>query len=201
MKSQTVALASVLLALAAAVAALVLAAAPTSADSPELAPTITDARPSSAPNDLDTQIVITGTGFAAVPTVTLGANVLDEVGWVSSTTLTATVPWGLIPGSYPLTVANPGGEAGALTDAFTVTQGIGVFTTDGPYGGSIQDIYQKPGDPSKLFALAYGVGLFASENAGQSWELIYNEDGYCCEQGSLAFDAQNPDVIDGGTEP
>jgi photosystem II stability/assembly factor-like uncharacterized protein len=183
------------------VLAVLLCAADVVVASPAQAPTVDEVAPSSAPNDLDTTVVITGSGFVAMPTVILGTTQLDDVGWVSAERLTATVPWGLITGTYTLTVANPGGESGSLVDAFTVTQGIGVFTTDGPYGGSIQDIYQEPGNPSKLFALAYGVGLFASENAGQSWELIYNQDGYCCEQGSLAFDAQDPDVIYAGTEP
>jgi photosystem II stability/assembly factor-like uncharacterized protein len=190
-----------IVALACAAATTILIAGIAQADQPHAAPTVTEVSPSTAPNDLDTQIVITGTGFVAVPTVTLGTTVLDDVGWASTERLTATVPWGLITGTYTLSVTNPGGEVGSLTHAYTVTQGIGVFTTEGPYGGSIQEVYQKPDDPATLFALAWGVGLFASENAGQSWELIYNQDGYCCEQGSLAFDAQNPDVIYAGTEP
>ena len=49
---------------------------------------------------------------------------LTNVTWVNSTTLTATVPWGIDPGTYDLTVVNPDGSD-TMADAFTVTQGIG----------------------------------------------------------------------------
>ena len=101
------------------------------------APTVTAVDPASAPNDLDPPIVITGTGFTAGMTVTLGNTQLPDAGWVSSTTLTATVPWGLDPGVYTLTVTNPNGQSGSLTNAFTVMQGIGVWTSGGPYGGRV----------------------------------------------------------------
>ena len=47
-------------------------------------PIVTAVNPAVAPNDLDTPIVITGTGFTPVPTVTLGSTVLEDVGWVSA---------------------------------------------------------------------------------------------------------------------
>ena len=84
-----------------------------------LAPTVTALGPATTPNDLDTPIVISGTGFTTVPTVTLGDTLLDSVGWVSAERLTATVPWGMEPGVYTLTVENPGGEATYLSNAFT----------------------------------------------------------------------------------
>jgi hypothetical protein len=49
-------------------------------------------------------------------------------------TLTATVPWGLDPGVYTVTVANPGGESGILTYIFIVTHGIGVWASGGSGG-------------------------------------------------------------------
>ena len=60
-------------------------------------PTVTEVDPSAAPNDLDTLLVITGTGFISVPTVSLGSTVLEDVGWVSPELVTATIPWGLNP--------------------------------------------------------------------------------------------------------
>jgi hypothetical protein len=162
--------------------------------------TVTAVDPTVAPNDLDTPIIITGTGFTAElsgtlvitqPTAYLGATALEDVNWVSTTTLTATVPWGLITGTYTLTVSNPGGESSSLVDAFTVTQGIGVWTTDGPYGGYIVGIEKKPGTPTTIYALASNVGLFASEDAGGSWELIYKSEGST----DLVFDAQDPEVM------
>ena len=127
------------------------------AASPEQEPTIIEVDPSSAPNDLDTPIVITGTGFTAVPTVTLGSTVLEEVGWVSSATLTAIVPWGMDPGVYDLTVVNPGGESNDLPNAFTVTQGIGVWSASKFYGGEIKDIAINPNSPATLYAASEDV--------------------------------------------
>lgn len=107
---------------------------PALAASLDAAPTVTGVEPDSASNDLDTPIAITGTGFTAGATALLDGTSLDNVGWASSTRLTATVPWGLDPGVYTLTVVNPGGESGSLPNGFTVTQGFGVWTTGGRMG-------------------------------------------------------------------
>jgi photosystem II stability/assembly factor-like uncharacterized protein len=165
--------------------------------------TVTDVAPAAAPNDIDTPIVIHGTGFTAAlsgavvitaPTVTLGDEALPGVIWVNTTTLSATVPWGMGPQVYSLTVVNPDGISATLASAFTVTNGIGVFTTNGPYGGDIRDMYKKPGTPTTVYALVTQVGLFVSENAGERWELIYNGEGWCAGH-SFVFDAQDSDVI------
>ncbi len=158
------------------------------------APTVSEVSPSSAPNDLDATITITGTGFAAVPTITLGTNVLDEVGWVSAERLTATVPWGLAPGVYPLAVANPGGEANTLNDAFTVTQGIGVWATGGPYGGRVHQVVVNPVTPATAYAMVRTVGAFATFDGGDHWQLMLTAN----YPTRLTLDAQNPDVIYAG---
>ena len=166
--------------------------------------TVTDVAPAAAPNDIDTPIVIHGTGFTAalsgtvvitVPTVTLGDEALLGVIWVNTTTLSATVPWGMVPQVYTLTVVNPDGVSATLANAFTVTQGIGIFTTEGPYGGNIRDFYKKPGTPTTIYALVRDVGLFISENAGELWRLIYTGEDWATGQDSFVFDAQDPDVI------
>jgi photosystem II stability/assembly factor-like uncharacterized protein len=159
-----------------------------------LSPTVTGVDPTVAPNDLDTSIVITGTGFTAVPTVTLGSTLLDDVGWVSAERLTATVPWGLITGTYTISVINPGGESGSVADAFTVTQGIGVWTTDGPYGGDVLQVILNPVTPTTAYAVMFGVGVFASVDEGATWEPIMPADNPT----RIAFDAQDPDVIYAG---
>ena len=73
-----------------------------------ISPTVTAITPAAGPNDIDTPVVISGTDFAAVmsetvvltsPSVTLGSTALTNVTFISDTTLTATVPWGLNPGS------------------------------------------------------------------------------------------------------
>ena len=88
-------------------------------------PTVSTIIPASAPNDRDTPVVITGTGFAedgtTPPTVTLGTTQLTAVTFVTDTTLTATVPSGMTPGLYDLTVTNPDTGSVTLTAAFTVT--------------------------------------------------------------------------------
>jgi photosystem II stability/assembly factor-like uncharacterized protein len=163
-----------------------------------LSPTVTDVDPTVAPNDLDTPIVITGTGFSAElsgtlvitqPTAYLGDTSLEDVGWVSSATLKATVPWGMDPGVYTVTVTNPGGESGSLPDAFTVT--LGAWTTGGPYGGAIMGLVLHPVTPTTVYALASNAGVFASFDAAATWEpILLDATPYL-----LVFDAEDPEVM------
>ena len=153
--------------------------------------TVTAVDPAVAPNDLDTSIIISGTGFTAVPTVTLDSTVLDNIGWVSAEQVTATVPWGLEPGVYALTVVNPDGISDTLPNAFTVAEGLGQSDTGGPYGGMSVQLALKPDDSSTIYATMFGVGLFTSEDAAGSWEPIHDHDWPV----HLDFDSQNPDVL------
>lgn len=177
--------------LACAVALTILVAGVARAAQPRLAPVVTGISPTTAPNDLDTTITITGSGFAAVPTITLGSTQLDDVGWVSAGRLTATLPWGSDPGVYTLTITNPGGESGSLADAFTVTQGIGVWATGGPYGGRVEEVILHPLTPTTLFATVFQIGVFASFDAAASWDLALANSWPIW----VVFDAQDPDVI------
>lgn len=147
-------------------------------------PTIIAIDPASAFNDLATTAVINGSGFAAevtgtlvltAPSAYLGDTPLADVTWVSSTTLTATVPWHLEAGVYTLTVTNPDGGTGLLTQAFTVTQGVGEWNNGALYGGEVRQVMLKPGDPNTVYARAFGVGLFRSQDAGESWRVIRND--------------------------
>jgi len=144
-------------------------------------PTILLVHPNQTPNNLYTTIVITGTGFQAEltgtlvltgPSVYLNDFALPIVGWVNSTTLTATVPWGLDPDTYTLTVANPDGGIGSLASAFTVEQAIGVWTTGGPYGGQIFEMAVSPVTSQTAYAVASGAGLFRTTDGGDWWEII-----------------------------
>jgi photosystem II stability/assembly factor-like uncharacterized protein len=136
-------------------------------------PTILAVSPDSAPNDLDTQVVITGTGFAPTPTVTLETTPLQNVTWVSLTQLTALVPWGMDEGTYNLTVTNPSPGVGSdmLSNAFTVTQGIGVWNASELYGGEIQQVVVNPVTPTTIYAASEQVGLFRSRDGGESWSF------------------------------
>ena len=161
--------------------------------------------PTHAPNDIDTQVTITGSGFAAVlddtgtvvrtaPTASLGATPLTNVTCVDSTTLTATVPWGMDPGTYDLTVVNPDGGSDTLAGAFTVMQGIGQWNTGDLFGGQMQQLLMKPGDPNTLYASAYGViGLFRSDDAGEHWAFV--TDKASANNNEFAVDPLHPDWL------
>lgn len=147
---------------------------------PQADPTVTGVDPSSAPNDLDTPIIITGTDLntglsgtlvITLPTVYLGDALLDDMGRASPTTLTATVPWGLDFGVYTLTVVNPDGGTGSLPNAFTVTQGIGVWNAGELYGGEVTGVVINPITPTTLYAASESVGLFRSRDGGESWSF------------------------------
>ncbi|GAG08552.1 unnamed protein product, partial [marine sediment metagenome] len=133
------------------------------------APTVTEVGPEAAPNDLDTPIVITGTGFVNGATVSLAGISLDDVEWVSSSVLNATVPWGMDPGVYTLTVTNPGDESGSLSSAFTVDEGLGVWNAGQLYGGEVNQVVINPVTPTTVYAVSYDVGMFRSQDAGENW--------------------------------
>ena len=191
--------ATLLLALGVLSAFLSLVRAEVLARAPEAAPGVSAILPNTAPNDVDVQVGIHGTGFAAVlsgtqvitpPLAYLGDTALEEVVLISSTLFSATVPWGLEPGVYTLTVVNPDGDTGGLAEAFTVTQGIGVWTTNGPYGGGVGQLMLHPMRPDTVFAWVPEVGTFVSDDAGEHWELmIRNTKHFSIFQ----FDAQDED--------
>lgn len=163
-------------------------------------PTLLGVSPAWGPNDLTTPITITGSSFSAVlsgttpitaPTVYLGDIALGGVHWVSTQTLTASVPWGLSPQPYSLSVVNPEGGSATLAGAFTVTQGLGVWASGGPYGGRVEQILVHPDAPATAYALVFGVGAFATFDGGERWEPMVR----LANPTRLALDAQNPDVI------
>jgi photosystem II stability/assembly factor-like uncharacterized protein len=144
-------------------------------------PVVLAVQPDSAPNDIDSPIVIQGGGFEAIlsgtevitaPTVRLGEQTLPEIIWGNTTTLSATVPWGMEPQVYTLTVVNPDGISATLTSALTVTQGIGIWTTDGPYGGRVYEILVDPFNPDIVYATLPFVGVFGSTDGGHHWQPI-----------------------------
>jgi len=155
-------------------------------------PAVTDVEPLEGPNDLDIAVVITGTGFAPTPTARLEGTTLNDVAWVSMTQLTARVPWGMDPGTYGLTVTNPapGAFDAALADAFTVTEGIGVWNPGKLYGGAVSDVLINPDDPDTIYAETQEVGLFRSGDGGASWSFIYAPSAQ-----NTVIDPSHPDRI------
>lgn len=162
-------------------------------------PTLDSIEPNTAPNDIDTQIIIRGDKIGAVisgtqvitpPTVYLGNEQLP-ITWVDATNLEGAVPWGLPADIYTLTVVNPNGISATLQNAFTVTHALGEFHTGGPYGGVAVTLQLKPGDPSTVYALMFGAGLFISEDAAESWTPIHNHNWPI----QLDFDAGDPNIL------
>ncbi|MBI4744614.1 MAG: IPT/TIG domain-containing protein, partial [Actinobacteria bacterium] len=89
---------------------------------PPLEPTITNVTPGNGVNTSTTNITITGTNFHSLATAKIGSIDLTNVVWVSDTTINATVPTGLAPGTYDISVINPGDMVGTLTNGFRVKQ-------------------------------------------------------------------------------
>jgi photosystem II stability/assembly factor-like uncharacterized protein len=154
-------------------------------------PTITEIDPTSAPSDLDIPVVITGTSFEGGAEVWLDGTALQDVAWVSDERLEATVPWGLDPGVYTVTVTNPSGGSGSLTGAFTVTEGIGVWHLAQFYGGSIKPVVVNPVTPTTVYAAGdHYVGIFRSRDGGENWSLVFAPDG-----NNLALDPITPTTV------
>jgi hypothetical protein len=156
-------------------------------------PSVTTIEPASAFNDVDTRVTITGADFTVdasvtptvAPLVILGSTPLTDVSWVDTRTLTANVPWAMGAGTYDLSVVNPGGGAATLTAAFEVKSGIGNWNAGELNGAAVTQLLMKPkvspDEIDTLYALAYDVGLFRSDDAGESWhftsaEVIGNAD-------------------------
>jgi hypothetical protein len=152
----------------------------------QIQPTVTAVEPSSAYNDISTQITITGADFAietsgdvtTTPTAALqGATTvpLTDVTWVDTQTLTATVPWGMNAGTYDLAVTDPGGLTSTLTAGFEVKSGINGWNAGELNGASVSELLMKPkaspDEVDTLYALAYDVGLFRSDDAGAHWHF------------------------------
>ena len=168
---------------------------PAWAAAPEVDPTITEVDPSSAPSDLDTPLVITGTNFEDGAEVWLDSTAFQDVTRVGDGRLEATVPWGMNPGVYDLWVFNPGGGSGELPNAFTVTQGIAVWNAGALYGGNIERVVINPITPTTVYAVDHKTGIFRSRDGGETWSLVLAPGGH-----DLALDPITPTTIYWGTD-
>ena len=84
-------------------------------------PTVATVSPSSGQQG--TPITITGTGFAANATVTIGVAAATDVSWVSATEIRAKAPVSPASGAAAVTVTNPADKSyGVKTDGFTYSQ-------------------------------------------------------------------------------
>lgn len=142
-------------------------------DNSSPAPVITSVEPRDLYSATNMYITVIGQNFVPTPTLLLGPVVLREVTFVNAQTLTALVPWGLEPGTYPLIVTNPDGQSATLPDACTVHPEEGTWSSNGPYGGQITDFFVDPANSQRVFANAWSSGLFVSDDAAGHWEFLY----------------------------
>src|SRR5207245_1731000 len=102
------------------------------------APTVSAVNPSSGPSGGGTKVTITGTGFISGSTVAFGANAATSVVVVSSTTITANSPAGVV-GTVDVLVTNSVGTSSATpSDQFTYSATPTVTSlnpTSGPQSG------------------------------------------------------------------
>jgi photosystem II stability/assembly factor-like uncharacterized protein len=155
--------------------------------------TLTEIQPKSIPNDVDTPVEITGSGFSNVdglPQIFLGSTALRDVAWVSDQKLTAVVPWGLSPASYTLKVVNPDGGEASLADAIEITQGIGQWNSQALDGGPVQAVL-----PAKTSGVVYAYSnvtnaLYKSTDSAATWTTVGHVGGQF-----LSLDPNDSDVL------
>lgn len=88
-------------------------------------PVVTEVNPSRLFTDWDgIQLTVKGDNFGAKPGVLLDETPLANVKRIDEQTLSATLPTGLLSGSYDLWVINPGRQRNVLPDAVTLGQYI-----------------------------------------------------------------------------
>ena len=88
------------------------------------APTVTGVNPASGPTTGGTSITVSGTGFAAGATMTVGGTPATNVVVTNSTTITATTP-AHAAGTVDVVVTNSDGQSGGKLGAFTYTAPAG----------------------------------------------------------------------------
>ncbi len=115
------------------------------------APTVTGIAPGGGPTNGGTAVTISGTGFQAFATVTIGGVKATGVTIVSSTTITATT--GLhTAGAVNVVVQNPDSQTGTLASAYTYGA---VPPVIGSFGASLYLV--RPGAPSTLSWVTSGA--------------------------------------------
>ncbi len=121
------------------------------------APTVTLISPTSGTTGGGTAITITGTGFLAGATVSLGGTAATNVVVVSSTSITAATP-AHAGGAVNIVVTNTDSQGGTLTNGYTYT---------GASGGSISFVQANAG-PSTIQSsnTTVAVAYLAAEGAG-----------------------------------
>ena len=116
------------------------------------APTVTSISPTSAANNAEKTVTISGTGFLSTETTPPGTDkpkvemkdpdnsdrnfTLTAVSVIDTYTLTAKVPSGYTPGTYDVVVTNSDSKSGTLTDGFQVKLAGLTITAVSPDSGT-----------------------------------------------------------------
>ena len=89
--------------------------------------------------------------------------------------------------------------AGLASPASTVSAGVGVWTSGGPYSGDIWALAIDPANPATLYAGSYGggSGVFKSTNSGETWSAAGLAGAFVL---SLVIDPSAPGTIYAGTQ-
>ncbi len=119
------------------------------------APTVGSISPNTGPSNGGTPVTISGTGFLAGASVSLGGTAASGVTVLSSTSISAVTPAHTV-GAVNVVVTNSDGQSGTLTNGYTYT------TSTGGSGTFIQVNSATPQTPSGAVALSY----LAAQTAG-----------------------------------
>lgn len=100
-------------------------------------PVVQDVAPREVPNDRDTLLILTGSGFrpgvrVAVGPKLVGRDIGGRVTWVNEAVVTAAVARGLEPGVYDVGVTNLDGRFAKLDLVLTVRRGAGPAVSPSP---------------------------------------------------------------------
>lgn len=114
----------------------------TATTTPALA--VTAVQPNSISNLADTELVVTGSGFADGAAVVLSGIGGLSTTFVSPSLLRASLPAGAAPGVYSITVINPDASAATLPNALTVTAPAGPTKTPVPTNTPAPTAFVRP---------------------------------------------------------
>ncbi|MCX5886180.1 MAG: choice-of-anchor D domain-containing protein [Proteobacteria bacterium] len=136
-------------------------------------PTISSVTPSSGFNDLNTTIQITGTNFQSDAKVDVGTTSAIDVTVISSTIITATVPYGITAGTYDVKVTNSLTYSATFVNGFVVNSPPAEWTSQtltwtGGVGGATTSTCTLvlPNNTYRMYNP--GIGFRSSED-GLTW--------------------------------
>ncbi len=122
------------------------AKAQTDTPTPSATPSIvvTGVQPNSVSNLVDTELVVTGSGFVDGAVVILSGLGGLNTTFVSSSLLRANLSAGTAPGGYSVTVINPNAASASLANAITVTAPAGPTNTPEPTNTPAPTAFVRP---------------------------------------------------------